>query len=34
LCSCNDTVLEKDEKFAATGSTNFESAVRSLTPEW
>jgi hypothetical protein len=34
LCACNDIVLDEDEKFAATGSINFESAVRSLSPEW
>jgi glyoxylase-like metal-dependent hydrolase (beta-lactamase superfamily II) len=34
LCACDDTVLKKDEKFAATGSINFESVVRSLAPEW
>lgn len=33
LCTCRDMLLEGDEKYVATGSTNFESAVASLAPE-
>jgi hypothetical protein len=33
LCASNDAVLTGDREFAATGSSNFESLIRSLEAE-
>ncbi|MFH1350801.1 MAG: MBL fold metallo-hydrolase [Pseudomonadota bacterium] len=34
LNACGDTVVEGREKFTATGSMDFESAILSLEPDW